>query len=162
MKTWIAVHCHQIIWRKSDKCPKESPGMLYVDLRWEGPMRPVTTLSPLLAMEQLYARRGRSIVTAVTKAEGGGQGTTWDNLKYLVSWEERSMTYSRARGSGWSGIINRGWRYCITQLSNYHCPGSGEGIPYKVTDGEESQREIQAHGVETRGRRVKHKSIKTI
>lgn len=25
--------CHQIIWRKNDKCPKESPGMLYVNLR---------------------------------------------------------------------------------------------------------------------------------
>ena len=33
MKTWIAVHCHQIIWRRDDKCPQVSPGMLYVNLR---------------------------------------------------------------------------------------------------------------------------------
>lgn len=92
-------------------------------------------------------------MTAITKAQKRGQETTRNNLEQLVSREERSVTYSRAQGSERSGIISGDCRYAITQLSNYKCLSSGEGMPYEMTDGKESQSEMQAHGIETRGRK---------
>lgn len=100
-------------------------------------------------------------MTAITTAQERGQETTWNNLKRLVSQEERNVTYSRARGSERSGIISGDCRYSITQLSNYKRLSSGKGMPYEMTDGKESQSEMQAHGIETRGRKgTEHESVK--